>query len=1121
MDDPWANAWGEPATTSKLPPAPAFPAAHTVADEEDITIPSWESQPSWSDGNNSNSLWGARSPALDKFPSWHSPYDDLPLGKSSTSLPEATELPSGEEEDEEEEPEPEPEAEPSSEPASEIESVPESPVESAFEPPVASPVLPPNSPFPPNSPPGSPDAFGTFESGLDDLPAASDPWAPSHGVSVTDSAAAWGAAWEPSDVEERADQVPAVVDEWEAAKQQKALRDKHVSPELLASLLVQFTELADGLYPPQPTPNLDPDDYRASRHKGLEGIDSLNPTIMRLLPTDLTLPPPRPFQKSVTAKHTTEALRLSRNAAFVRFSPLSHYSATKGSTAWEASVKSRPEVVAEPDLLPPGWRIVETKKDVPVADKKKTGHGGLLSFFGRRSGTPPVVLGGDSATPRSSSPASVSSPPASLDSSIKSPTSSTKSPITTSDATSASPSSAVSLAASINAAPPPPPPLVAPVASQTDRSVEPDPVTPVSAPSAVSRFLGRFGRKAPAAGERQQSLALSEGDFDFLNDIEGAAAAAGPSSGSDFAISGVLLDEPVALPAKLAPPPVAPRVPAHNPGLATHNNGQEGRPSSDRDPDELAIFGTFTPLSTTRPFTPPSAKPFTPPPAQSTSTPAPTAPAVPLPLTMSPVDSDIDFSAWGLDDEEKSGGVGIVRTESEPVARAPPRPMFNTRAATNARGAVPPPRRVTAIMSSGPSKPPAAVPKLDGAFGFLPPPRTQTQAVAPILAPPPGTKAPVKVTALLDDSDDFSDFHAPPQITPAASANSFYDTSFSSSTLSDRGLFSSTSSAPVPENLFDDFDDFTQASPHEPATLRTPSPPRPPAKSPRIPPPGPLAFSSAPPLPPPPPSQDNDDTPLALTRSSLQRERAASHQRTLSLVEGAAASSGIRWPAPESPLPEVLAPPPNASDPFGFNTRSTMQSQQEAFMGNALPPMLNTSFSAPPARALSPPVQPVLSPPAPPQKAPTPTPMGRFPPPPGSTPIRAFSQPAPSPAPQKAPTPTPMGRFPPPPGSIPTRAFTPPVPSPPPQKVAPAPTPMARFPPPPGAAAPMRTFSPPAPSQTPTLLPPLQNGMARTFSPPTLTSQHAVPTPPPMTSTGSGKSSGGLSAQDLSFFEGL
>ncbi|KAJ7460652.1 hypothetical protein FB451DRAFT_1563114 [Mycena latifolia] len=1001
--DPWAtNAWGEPPTASKPPLPPVFP-PRDADDEEDITIPTWEAPAvNWSD---ENSLWGARSPVLDKFPSWQSPYDDIPIGKPTASPPLPLDAPEDVSEVTEEEPEAPEEVAPEPEP----QLAPEYPTETPF--------VPLELVSPPISPPGSPDVFGTFESGLNDIPSTSDPWTPSHAAFAPESEdSAWGTAWVPSDVDEHEGDTdsPAVVDEWEAAKQQKAMQDKHVPPELLASILLQFTELANELYPPLPTPPLDPDDYRTSRHKALQGIDSLNPTILRLLPTELTLPPPRPFLKSAISKQTADALRLSRSAAFVRFSPLSHYSATKGSIAWEASVKSRPEAVGDADLLPPGWRIVETKskEDSAVVDKRKS-HGGLLSFFGRRTGTPPVVAGGEGVTPRSSSPASGSSPRASIDSvKSKSPTLSAKSPTNTSSATSAEPSTTVSPTTSTSTPPPLP---VAPVLSPTNTGADPDPIAPASAPSAVSRFLGRFGRKAPAAAG-PQNLALSEGDFDFLADIEGAASGPDLDMDAHFPITGTLLDAPVPLPAKLAPPP---RVPV--PAVVSHANGVKDRPEIDHDADELAIFGTYTP--------PPPVKPSAPPPPQRVSTPTPASAST----NMSPVDTDIDFSAWGFDDEDKSDG--LAKRESESFAgmgttRPATRQLLNTRAATNARGIMPPPRRApTAIMSSGPSKP-AVVPKLDAAFGVPPPPRTQTQTPIAALPPPPGKKpAPA---SLFDDDDEFSDFHAPPQISPPnPSASSFYDANFSSSTSSDRGLFSSTSSTSVPTNLFDDFDDFMQASPQEPATLRTPSPPRPPAKPTRIlsPPPAPLSYA---------PSPTDDDTPLALiaqgSSSSLRSKRAASHQRTLSLVESAAATSGVRWPAPPSPLPQALAPPPNLSDPFNFGG-SSMQSQQAAFLGEA-PPVLKAFPPPPPARALSPPA-PVMTPVLSPPPGGVQNMIGRFPPPPGQTPALPLG------GAQKAPAPA--------------------------------------LPPP------------------------------------------SLPTPLPVTSAapGTGKSSGGLSAQDLSFFEGL
>ncbi|KAJ7089693.1 hypothetical protein B0H15DRAFT_266886 [Mycena belliarum] len=1006
MDDPWASPWGEPPTTSKRPSAPVLP-LNDVDDEEDITIPSWEAPAvNWSD---ENSLWGARSPALDKFPSWQSPYDDLPLGKPSVSPPTPLDAPDDVSDTE---------APGDSEVASEAEAelalespavppfAPSSFEPSPFEPPPFEPVFEPSIPLSPTrSPPGSPDAFGTFESGLDDLAATSDPWTASHAALASDSAdSAWGPAWAPSDIEHEGAAEAPVVDEWEAAKRQKAMQDKHVPPELLASILLQFTEFASELYPPLPTQPSDPDDYRASRHKALQGIDSLNPTILRILPSDLTLPPPRPFLKSAIAKKTSDALRLSRSAAFVRFSPLSHYGATKGSTAWETSVKRRPEAIGEADLLPPGWRILETKKDdISMADKKKTGHGGLLSFFGRRAGTPPVVASGEGVTPRSSSPASGSSPRASIDS-VKSGTPSVKSPTNASSAGSAAPSTAVSPTTLTGAPPAPPPPPVIPINSQEDAGADTDPNALASTSSRVSRFLGRFGRKAPAA-TGPQNLALSEGDFDFLADIEGNVS--GPNldmiQNGHFPNTGALLDAPVPLPEKLSPPP---RAPVPVPAIIPHVNGIKGR---SLDADENS--NTYTP--------PPLIKPSAPPLANRVSTPTP----VPKTTSMSPVDSDIDFSAWGFDDEEKSS----APVKREPASVGPARQSLNTRAPMNTKSVVPQPRRApTAIMSYGPSKP-AVVPKLDATFGFLPPPRTQTQTPIASFPPPPGKKAVTASASLFDDDDEFSDFHAPLPIPPPnPSANSLYDASFSSSTSSERGLFSSTSSSSIPTNLFDDFDDFMQVSPQEPGTLRTPSPPRPPAKPARI-------LNHTPALPPPlshAPTPTDDDTPLALISSSSLRSKraAANHQRALSLVENAAATSGVRWPAPQSPLPEALPPPPNQSDPFGFGV-SSMQSQQAAFL-NAGPPALR-AFPPPPTRAMSPPVT---------------SPMLSRPPSSGAQRV--------------------AGRFPPPPGSIPV-------------------------------------LSPP--------------GGTQILIAPAL----ALPTPPPLSSTAQGKSSGGLSAQDLSFFEGL
>ncbi|KAK6974725.1 hypothetical protein R3P38DRAFT_2811595 [Favolaschia claudopus] len=190
-----------------------------------------------------------------------------------------------------------------------------------------------------------------------------------------------------------------------------------------------------------------------------------------------------------------------------------------------------------------------------------------------------------------------------------------------------------------------------------------------------------------------------------------------------------------------------------------------------------------------------------------------------------------------------------------------------------------------------------------------------------------------------------------------------------------------------------------------------------------------------------------------------QKQRAANHQRTTSLVENAAASSGVRWPAPESPLPEAIAPPPDASDPFGLRATSAgsrMQSQQAAFMQSAQP--LKSSFSLPLPR------------------------RRRYVPPSTSWESAAILTPCPLSASAKD-----------------GNAYS----------ALPSSTTCG------ADAHVLHPVTNPSDTASP------QNG----GMPPMLTAQRqqtpALPLPPPMTATASGKSSGGLSAQDLSFFEGL
>src|SRR5882762_7501001 len=120
------------------------------------------------------------------------------------------------------------------------------------------------------------------------------------------------------------------------------------------------------------------------------------------MPDDMTLPPNVQFTNTFISKQLTEALKLTKHAPQTRFSPIAMYMSSKGSTSWEASIKSQPNITHE-DFAPAGWKILETPKESTVIDdsKKKAGSG-LLSFFGRRatnsqsdaisrSNSPPII----------------------------------------------------------------------------------------------------------------------------------------------------------------------------------------------------------------------------------------------------------------------------------------------------------------------------------------------------------------------------------------------------------------------------------------------------------------------------------------------------------------------------------------------------------------------------------------------------------------------------------------------------------------------------------------------------------------------------------------------------------
>jgi hypothetical protein len=110
--------------------------------------------------------------------------------------------------------------------------------------------------------------------------------------------------------------------------------------------------------------------------------------LLRYIPV-LTLPQLLPSSRSFTAKAMADAVKLSRNTALARTSPMSTFLAAKGSTAWETSVKSRTEKSV--DEVPLGWRILEkdTKKDEKAGDKVKKPTGLLAGLWSRRTPSSP------------------------------------------------------------------------------------------------------------------------------------------------------------------------------------------------------------------------------------------------------------------------------------------------------------------------------------------------------------------------------------------------------------------------------------------------------------------------------------------------------------------------------------------------------------------------------------------------------------------------------------------------------------------------------------------------------------------------------------------------------------
>ena len=482
-----------------------------------------------------------------------------------------------------------------------------------------------------------------------------------------------------------------------------------------------------------------------------------------------------------------DALRLSRNVAVSLKSPFTLYMASKGSAAWETSVKSTSET-SKDELLPPGWRVVEKQKEepLPTVDSKKRTGGGLLSFFGRRGNISPSTT--DSA--RSSSPphqvslstASAVSP-AQVQSSVDSPKSlPSLSSTPTAMSTQATPA-----------------PTVLPDHDEALSTSWPqadalDP--PAPAQSAVSRFLTRFSRGTSSGSSPHNSLALSTDDIEFLSDIVPSVNddvdEASQLQALSHSIGSSALGQTAKLPAPLPPPPRL-----TTPSVSSSNQSSLSQTVSNNGEDFMSFFDSPSRTTTPIPKTSSHNGYFMPA--------APTTPRV----------------------EPQSTDSSTPSRKPSSLSFEPQPSLSRTHTPINTR------RTPTAIMTPGSSR------KDSQSIFALPPP--------PTLPPPPSyrnspsefastsqppSRPPSRFAASesrsreMVDEDLVSDLYSSPvpplprllQQRPRAPSSL-------SSDFSDNSLLSHRSKPSLGRNdFFDDFDDFISSP------LQDPSPPRPPAK---------------------------------------------------------------------------------------------------------------------------------------------------------------------------------------------------------------------------------------------------------------------------------------------------
>jgi hypothetical protein len=601
------------------------------------------------------------------------------------------------------------------------------------------------------------------------------------------------------------------------------------------------------------------------------GIFSTNLTDA-LLP-EHTFAPRVPFAKSAAAKEMVQSLRLTRHSAITRLSPMAHFMQNKGSSSdWETAVKNRSDVV--PDDMPVGWRIIERKEDAPAPVETKKRSGLFSSFWNRREGSTsslPSVTDANTSLVQDSPTEPTPTKPPSIVERIGTP------PVTPSRTASQSPRRSVegrrsqSVSSNRLTKPPPVPPVVtasisasfantASPESSVGQSpadviaspVDPTATTDVPAQSAVSRFLNRFSR--PKSAVNHNSVSLSSEDLDFLSDVPVVHSINDVGDEGDDVPLGM---QKAMMESKQGAALVTP---------LTATPLRKG--TSNLPPSQTVLEDDFDALFNTPVVQPQRMAPQTPSrPSSSVSQRGPFRP----PSTAPQIDPP-------------RGIISPLRpqTPSFPIVR-----MSSTQLSSSS-GAVPflipPPPSSTPQPTI--SQPPV---------GTLSP---RTTTPIPVLQPPPSPQKPVE-TSLFDDDDEFSDFLSSSQPAPAVNGTRQPKTlSFSGLMGSMNPITPSTSQQPILQTEsgssssvvspvsdaasdawgFDDFEGPTPAvstatdSNHAPA--RAASPPAimgtPPTKTAS----NQLSASeqwlSKPSPPPPPvPSKSGSSTPSSLTNSPL------------------------------------------------------------------------------------------------------------------------------------------------------------------------------------------------------------------------------------------------------------